>query len=78
MTDLDNAREEWHFEREHWNGHGPSIRYDKVTLALINALEARLARAEGVIAKVKAYVDGPDPARSVVRFILSEANKEAS
>ena len=97
MTDLDNAREEWNFEREHWNGHGPSFGYDKATLALINALEARLARAEGVIAKVEAYLDGPmpegmsymtsftrrafidgvDASRSVVRAILSEANKGA-
>ena len=57
MTDLDNARETWNFEREHWNGHGPSIRYDKATLALINALEDRLARAEGVIAKVEKATD---------------------
>ena len=63
-----------------------------------SALEALLARAEGVIAKVEAYLDGPmpegmsymtsftrrafidgvDASRSVVRAILSKANKEAS
>ncbi len=41
---LEEAREAWNFEREDWNGHGPSIRYDKATVALINALESDLAR----------------------------------
>ena len=57
MTDLDNARETWNFEREHWNGPGPSIRYDKATLALITALEAELADVREQLTNLAAALD---------------------
>jgi hypothetical protein len=108
MTDLDNAREAWGaiHRRMLTNAslatskalEGLILQSADETGDLISALEDRLARAEGVTAKVEAYLDGPMPegmsymtsftrrafidgvaaSRSVVRAILSKANKEAS